>query len=224
MSSGPVRRPVERVRPMELTAAFLRSDRPHSDRRRRRAGTGSSPRSRSRRPERAAYTVAIGESRVRAGAEQQPRRSQIVFAHGPVQRRRAVRAGRVDVHSLREQHSDGCPIPFHHRFREPPIALRTPIAGSSAASNDAITSERPFPVASITIWLDPPLPPAPGEARKSRLRQDPRSSPQAAAAKIRQIEIHELVSDGRRPCPCGLKPRHSGMREGPYSEILRIFR
>ena len=70
------------------------------------------------------HAIPIGARRIGAGANEQPRRFQIVDPNQPVQGRRAVAAWRVDVHLLVDQRADGGGVAPHGRFREADVAWR----------------------------------------------------------------------------------------------------
>ena len=84
---------------------------------------------------------------LRTGAEQQPRRRGIVHAHGPVQRRRAVGPGGVDVDLLREEGAHGGGVPLHGRVGQAGIGAggaRRPATASVNRTADAKTTTRGF--------------------------------------------------------------------------------
>ena len=80
-------------------------------------------------------------------ASNSSRRRQVVAPHGPVQRGRAVLAGRVDVDLLPEQRAHGGRVPLHRRVGEPRVARGKGVdtgRGSEAASTSANIFERAY--------------------------------------------------------------------------------
>ena len=67
--------------------------------------------------------VSIGQRRLGARAEQQPRGRDVVHAHGPVQRRRAVAPGGVDVDLLPDQRAHRRRVAPHGRIGQARVVV-----------------------------------------------------------------------------------------------------